>query len=396
MFKIAELFCGAGGFAQGAKNAGFKHVWGVDNHEDSCKSFELNQKCKSYFEDIEDFTKPSRLKKIKEDHGNIDGLLFGFPCNDFSLVGKKQKMEGKFGGLYEYACKALKFFQPKFFVAENVTTLGKKLYHNSPEPRLAKEIFNSDKLKNENYINFKKIMTDLAKCSDYGYTIFADNFKFEEYDVPQTRHRVILVGFRHDFFLENKVSYCKPEKSDFIVTCEEALSNIPKSAKHQELTKHDPKVIRRLKKTKEGGNVWDLGDDKDGLPGVTKARMSHIYKKLDRSKPAYTVTGSGGGGTHVYHFNENRALTNRERARLQTFPDKYEFIGGKESIRRQIGMAVPVIGAQKIMKSVKFALKKNKRQVSYHHDWMIKAKSNELYFTGKETTDQMYFDFETK
>ena len=111
------------------------------------------------------------------------------------------------------------------------------------------------------------------------------------------------------------------EKSDFIVTCEEALSNIPKSAKHQELTKHDPKVIRRLKKTKEGGNVWDLGDDKDGLPGVTKARMSHIYKKLDRSKPAYTVTGSGGGGTHVYHFNENRALTNRERARLQTFPD---------------------------------------------------------------------------
>ena len=95
MLKIGELFCGAGGFAEGAKKAGLKHVWGVDNHEDSCKSFELNQKCKSYFEDIEDFTKPSRLKKIKEDHGNIDGLLFGFPCNDFSLVGKKQKMEIK-------------------------------------------------------------------------------------------------------------------------------------------------------------------------------------------------------------------------------------------------------------------------------------------------------------
>ena len=57
-------------------------------------------------------------------------------------------------------------------------------------------------------------------------------------------------------------------------------------------------------------------------------------------------------------------------------------------------MAVPVLGAQKIMKSVKSALKKNRRQVSYHHDWMIKAKSNELYFTGKETTDQIFFDFE--
>ena len=152
MLKIAELFCGAGGFAEGAKEAGFEHVWGVDNHEDSCKSFELNHKCKSYFEDIEDFTKPSRLKKIKEDHGNIDGLLFGFPCNDFSLVGKKEKMEGRFGGLYKYACKALNFFQPYFFVAENVTTLGKKLYFNSSEPRLAKEIFNSEKLKNENYM----------------------------------------------------------------------------------------------------------------------------------------------------------------------------------------------------------------------------------------------------
>ena len=131
--KIAELFCGAGGFAEGAKEAGFKHVWGVDNDKDACKSFEDNQGCKSYCEDIEDFSKPSRLKEIKEDHGDIDGLLFGFPCNDFSLVGKNEKMEGKFGGLYKYACKVLNFFEPDFFVAENVTALGKKLKFNSSE-----------------------------------------------------------------------------------------------------------------------------------------------------------------------------------------------------------------------------------------------------------------------
>ena len=95
-----------------------------------------------------------------------------------------------------------------------------------------------------------------------------------------------------------------------------------------------------------------------GLPGVKKARMSQIYKRLDSAKPAYTVTGSGGGGTHVYHFKEDRALTNRERARLQTFPDKYEFYGGKESVRRQIGMAVPVLAAKQIMLAVKKALKK--------------------------------------
>ena len=179
------------------------------------------------------------------------------------------------------------------------------------------------------------------------------------------------------------------------MTCKQAIDKIPEWASHQELTKHDNKVIRRLKKTAEGKNVWDLDNDEDGLPGVKKARMSHIYKRLDSSKPSYTVTGSGGGGTHVYHYKENRALTNRERARLQTFPDTYNFIGGKESIRRQIGMAVPVLGAKKIMNAVKKALTKNKQYKSYHHDWMIKGKTRDLYFTGKEYVGyQMKFDFD--
>jgi len=64
------------------------------------------------------------------------------------------------------------------------------------------------------------------------------------------------------------------------------------------------------------------------------------------------VTGSGGGGTHVYHFEEPRALTNRERARLQTFPDSYKFTGTKESVRKQVGMAVPVRGAQVVFEAL--------------------------------------------
>ena len=97
---------------------------------------------------------------------------------------------------------------------------------------------------------------------------------------------MILVGFRNDYFLKNKVSYCKPDKTEKIKTFKEALKNIPKWSKHQELTKHDERVVRRLKKTKEGQNVWDLGDDEDGLPDVKKARMSQIYKRLDSTKPA--------------------------------------------------------------------------------------------------------------
>lgn len=81
-------------------------------------------------------------------------------------------------------------------------------------------------------------------------------------------------------------------------------------------------------------------------------KISQIYKRLDPDKPSYTITGSGGGGTHVYHWSENRALTNRERARLQTFPDDFVFEGSKESVRKQIGMAVPAQGAKIIFEAV--------------------------------------------
>ena len=86
--------------------------------------------------------------------------------------------------------------------------------------------------------------------------------------------------------------------------------------------------------------------------GVKPKYKPKPNKRLDPNKPSYTVTGSGGGGTHVYHWKENRALTNRERARLQTFPDNFIFHGSKESVRRQIGMAVPVEGVKIILESI--------------------------------------------
>ena len=80
----------------------------------------------------------------------------------------------------------------------------------------------------------------------------------------------------------------------------------------------------------------------------TRTTISTTYRRLEPDKPAYTVTGAGGGGSHVYHWDKPRALTNRERARLQTFPDEFVFEGNRGSVRKQIGMAVPVKGAQAI------------------------------------------------
>ena len=111
-------------------------------------------------------------------------------------------------------------------------------------------------------------------------------------------------------------------------------------------------VVERLKHIRPGENAFTAKLPPHLELHVRGARISQIYKRLDPAKPAYTITGSGGGGTHVYHWEEPRALTNRERARLQTFPDSYRFIGSKESVRRQIGMAVPPAGARIIFEAI--------------------------------------------
>ena len=103
---------------------------------------------------------------------------------------------------------------------------------------------------------------------------------------------------------------------------------------------------------KPGQNAFTADIPEELQLKVRGAKISQIYKRLDPEKPAYTVTGSGGGGTHIYHWSEPRALTNRERARLQTFPDNFIFEGSKEQVRKQIGMAVPAEGAKIIFEAI--------------------------------------------
>jgi DNA (cytosine-5)-methyltransferase 1 len=138
------------------------------------------------------------------------------------------------------------------------------------------------------------------------------------------------------------------------VTCRNAIENppIPANAPNNELTKQSAKVVERLMHILPGQNAFNADLPEELKLNVRGAKISQIYKRLDPTKPAYTVTGSGGGGTHIYHWEEPRALTNRERARLQTFPDDYVFEGSKESVRKQIGMAVPCKGAKIIFEAI--------------------------------------------
>jgi DNA (cytosine-5)-methyltransferase 1 len=195
---------------------------------------------------------------------------------------------------------------------------------------------------------FETILADLRQA---GYTLTPHLYRFEQYGVPQARHRIIIIGIRNDI----DVSYHVPAPTHIVpITCQEAIENppIPEDAVNNELTRQSQQVIERLQFIKPGENAFTAALPEKLRLNVKGAKISQIYKRLDPSKPAYTVTGSGGGGTHIYHWKQNRALTNRERARLQTFPDSFVFCGSKESVRKQIGMAVPPLGVKVIFEAV--------------------------------------------
>ena len=325
---MGELFSGPGGLGWGALNAKIEghpeyriiHQWANDFDRDTCDTY-IRNLCPGMPNTVicEDVHKLD-LNKL----GPIDALAFGFPCNDFSIVGEQKGFDGTYGGLYTYGVKALRIYQPMWFLAENVGGIK-----NANDGRA-----------------FKKIKSDLI---DVGYRIYPNLYKFEEYGIPQARHRYIIIGIRNDLPYVFRI----PATTGETKTCRQAIEEppIPIDAPNNELTKQSAIVIERLKHIKPGENVF-TADLPEELQIKTNTKISQIYKRLDPDLPSYTITGSGGGGTHAYHWSENRALTNRERARLQTFPDDFVFEGAKESVRKQIGMAVPCLGAKIIFEAV--------------------------------------------
>jgi len=335
-FRLGELFCGPGGIAVGARLSEFQDgedvykitpTWASDYDKETCETFARNIHGQSLSESVdsvfhEDVRKLDILKLPK-----CDGLAFGFPCNDFSIVGESKGLDGTFGPLYSYGVKYLKQHQPKWFIAENVGGLSSS---------------NGGRA-------FELIISEMKEA---GYKLTNNLYKFENYGVPQARHRLIIVGFRNDLNLTFKVP--APTHKDNHVTSFDAISYPPLTldSPNHDFTSQSKGVVERLKHIKPGDNAWSEDIPQHLRLNVKGAKLSNIYKRLDPKKPSYTVTGSGGGGTHMYHWEEHRALTNRERARLQTFPDNFIFYGGKESVRKQVGMAVPPAGVKVIFEAI--------------------------------------------
>ncbi|WP_417502771.1 DNA cytosine methyltransferase [Mitsuokella jalaludinii] len=339
MFRLGELFSGPGGLACGAMRADIGnddyrivHAWANDFDEATCQTYRHNI-CKNdedtsvYCGDVRDLD-ISRDNPLFRDHP-FNAFAFGFPCNDFSVVGEQKGFDGTYGPLYTYGVRVLRLFQPQWFLAENVSGLASANKGGA----------------------LPKIMKDLH---DSGYRIYPHMYKFEEYGVPQARHRIIIIGIRNDFPYEFLPPAPTTPDATMYMTSRQALENppIPHDAANNELPRMSKIVVERLKYIEPGQNAFNAELPPSLQLNVKGAKISQIYRRLDPDKPSYTVTGSGGGGTHIYHYEKNRALTNRERARLQTFPDDFIFKGTKEKVRRQIGMAVPCEGARQIFEAV--------------------------------------------
>lgn len=314
-----SLFSGCGGMDLGFSMAGFDILWANDINAYACETYSHNIGKHIVCDSIDNID----YKTLP----NSDIIIGGFPCQDFSMLWKRNGINTERGNLYKNFVDIVSIKNPKVFVAENV-----------------KGILTANKKQ-----AIKRIIEDFSKTGEYGYNVEVNLVNFADYGVPQLRERVLIIGVRKD--LNKKFSPPKKTNSSGnYISSKEALIGVEKvkfNNEHQNIKKE---TIEKLKLIPPGGNFTDIPKDS---PHYVKGMISHVYRRLDPDKPSTTIIAAGGGGTWGYHYKEPRPLTNRERARLFGYPDTFEFKGSITEVRRQIGNSVPPIGVLPFAEAIK-------------------------------------------
>jgi len=321
--KIVSLFSGCGGLDLGFHQQGYRTVWANEFNEWAVETFRNN------FGDVIVHGDIEAIDPYKDDVPECDMILGGFPCQDFSMIWKRPGLNGERGNLYKSFLRFVDAKKPKAFVAENVKGL----------------------LSANNKKAIETIVKDFEKIEP-GYLVKIQLYNFADYGVPQFRERVLIVGIRMDtgFNFTHPAPTHGPGRAKPYVTAGEAVEGAEKVPYNNEHMNIAPKTIEKLRLISEGGNFTDIPRDH---PLYVKGMISHVYRRIHRSEPSKTIIAAGGGGTWGYHYPEPRALTNRERARLQSYPDDFIFVGTNTEIRRQIGNSVPSIGVWELAKKLK-------------------------------------------
>lgn len=327
-YTVLELFAGAGGMALGLEKAGLKSVLLNELDAHACKTLRKNR---PHWNVLEGDVSKVDFTAYKNE---VDVLAGGFPCQAFSYAGKKLGFEDTRGTLFFEFARAVKEINPKVLLAENVRGLL-----NHDEGRTLKTI--------------KDIIADL------GYSLFSPRvLKAIFYKVPQKRERLILVAVRND--LADGLEYEWPEIYDKVLTLKDALKKgvlYDKDVPPSEGQRYPARKAQILSMVPPGGYWRDLPEEvqkeymlKSFYLGGGKTGMA---RRLSWDEPSLTLTcAPAQKQTERCHPDEVRPLTVREYARIQTFPDDWEFVGPVSAKYKQIGNAVPVNLSFEIGKSI--------------------------------------------
>jgi DNA (cytosine-5)-methyltransferase 1 len=331
--RIISLFSGCGGLDLGFHQQGYETVWANDFNHSACETFKRN---------LGNVIVEGDIEKIDPYSANIpdcDLVLGGFPCQDFSIIWKQPGLNGERGNLYKSFLRFVEAKKPKAFIAENV-----------------KGLLTANKKK-----AIQQIIEDFEKIEP-GYIVKTKLYNFADYGVPQFRERVLIVGIRVDtgFDFDHPEPTHGPKGSTPYVTSGIAIEGAMDVKYNNELMNIAPKTKEILNLIPEGGNFTDIPQNH---PLYVKGMISHVYRRIKLDEPSKTIIAAGGGGTWGYHYPEPRPLTNRERARLQSFPDEFIFEGSVAEVRRQIGNAVPPKGVHEIAKKLKPLFEGNYKKI---------------------------------
>jgi len=298
---VISLFSGCGGSSLGYKWAGFKELLAIDFDQNSVDTFRLNfPEVPCWQRDIREVTGQEILDFCHIKKGELDLLDASPPCQGFSTAGKRKVTDPR-NDLFREFVRLIKELYPRAFIMENVSGMAKGSM---------KGIFN-------------EILRELRRC---GYQVKAKLMNAKWYGVPQSRPRIIFIGFRDD--IVGEITFPQPGT---IITLRQALNNVPESEKVYPSGKIID-LVQKIKPWQDGGDICRAEGRKETFFNL---------KRLAWRMPSRTITKSfGSSRTGLLHPEQNRFLTIAELKRISSFPDDFQFVGKFSEQWARIGNAV--------------------------------------------------------
>lgn len=337
--KVIDCFCGAGGLSLGFEKAGFKVEYAFDLDEAAIKTYKKNpdhHHGASFVRDIYKVSKKSIEEDLGHELGEIDVVIGGPPCQGFSVQRRGNNVDPRNQLVLEYV-RLLKEIKPKFFVMENVGGILSE--------------------RGKPYV---KALFDNMKAA--GYSIQQRKLTASNFGVPQDRTRVIIVG---ELTNGDDANFRFPEPEEGPKkTVREAISELMDKDETMVPNHKSDKLsalnIKRIQSITEGQGRDSLPEELQLECHKKNSGHRHLdtYGRMAWDQPSPTITARFDSFSRgrFGHPELDRTITLREGARLQTFPDSFEFVGTKVEVARQIGNAVPPVLAQRVAEKIKECL----------------------------------------